>query len=74
MLQVFLSLIIFEDMEWIEAGFVFRHADQHVFLLLLRLLRGVEEGVENAFEGLHFVDGTTLFLHVLFHRSLEVLL
>jgi len=73
-----LIIIVFvEDVERIETRLVLRHADKHIFLLLLRLLRGVEEGVEDALEGLNFVNWTRLRLHLIFrvylHISLQML-
>ena len=70
-MQVFLLVIVFKDMERIETSLVLGHADQHIFLLLLGLLRGVEERMEDASQGLDFIDWAS-FLHVLFHGSFEI--
>lgn len=70
--HIVILLVVFKDVEWIEACLVLRHANQHVFLLLLRLLGRVEEGVENAFECLNFVDWARLFLNLLFHSNFSI--
>ena len=65
-------IVFVEDVEWVEARLVLGHADKDILLLLLRLLRGVEEGVEDAFKGLDFIDWTSLRLHLVFRVYLRI--
>ena len=64
-LLLLVILIIVKDVEGIEAGFVLRHAYKYVLLLLLRLLRGIEESVEDGLERLDFINWASHRLDIL---------
>ena len=57
LLVVFVILDVFvEYVEGIETCLMSSHAHEHILLLRLRLLRGIEEGVEDTLQCLHFID------------------
>ena len=55
------------NVEWVDIHLVEGHADKDVLLLLLGLGVGVEEVIEDIFEGFYFVNGALLLLLGLSH-------
>ena len=51
-----------KNMEWIQACLMLWHTHEHIFLILLRLLRGIEESIEDLFEGLYFIDRSSFLV------------
>ena len=65
-------------MEWIQTRLMLGHTHEHIFLILLRLLRGIEESIEDTLEGLYLIDWSSLLVlalnsHLILKcRSIEI--
>ena len=51
-----------KNMEWIQACLMLWHTHEHIFLILLRLLRGIEESIEDTLEGLHLINWSSFLV------------
>ena len=54
-----------KNVEWIQTRLMLGHTNEHIFLILLRLLRGVEESIEDTLEGLYLIDWSSFLVFTL---------